>query len=67
MGVAYAFFARGIPNFIGTGWQVDDACARIVRDGSTPGRWGYRSRTDAEIATSPPATIGEALRDARRT
>ncbi|WP_139031292.1 CHAT domain-containing protein, partial [Bradyrhizobium sp. ORS 375] len=27
-GLAQAFFARGVPNFIGAGWQVDDECAR---------------------------------------
>ena len=28
VGLAQAFFARGIPNYIGTAWEVDDACAR---------------------------------------
>src|SRR4029077_11319495 len=67
-GLAQAFFARGIPNFIGTGWQVDDACARECA------RWfyarvlGLRSpdETNGIIGASPPATIGEALREARR-
>jgi CHAT domain len=67
-GLAQAFFARGIPNFIGTGWQVDDACARECA------RWFYAKalglsrpdKTDADIVTSPPATIGYALRDARQ-
>ena len=34
-GLAQAFFARGIPNFIGAGWQVDDACAEECA------RWFY--------------------------
>lgn len=68
VGLAHAFFARGIPNFIGTGWQVDDATARECA------RWfyarvlGLRSpdETNGIIGASPPATIGEALREARR-
>ena len=31
VGLAKAFFARGIPNYIGTAWQVDDACAQEMR------------------------------------
>ena len=34
-GLAQAFFARGIPNFIGAGWAVDDACAEECA------RWFY--------------------------
>jgi CHAT domain len=67
VGVARAFFARGIPNFIGTGWQVDDECARECA------RWFYAralglSRPDSDgeiIGTSPPATISAALLEAR--
>jgi hypothetical protein len=66
-GLAQAFFARGIPNFIGAGWQVDDACAEECA------RWFYArvmglSRPGADggiIGTAPPATIGEALKKAR--
>ena len=68
VGVARAFFARGVPNFIGTGWQVDDACARECA------HWFYArvlglSRPDGDnaiIGTSPPATITESLLEARR-
>jgi hypothetical protein len=63
-GLAQAFFALGIPNFIGTGWPVDDTCARICA------RWFYARvlglRTPDDIGKSAPATIGEALRDARQ-
>lgn len=66
VGLAQAFFARGIPNFIGAGWQVGDesaeTCARRFYDlvlglqrpeqGGTP----YRVK---------PTTIGDALRFAR--
>jgi len=68
VGLALAFFARGIPNFIGAGWEVDDACAFVWA------RWfyarvlGLRNPDDANgvIGTSPPATIGDSLREARR-
>jgi hypothetical protein len=68
VGVARAFFARGIPNFIGTGWRVNDECARECA------RWFYArvlglSRPggdNAIIGTTPPATIGDALFNARR-
>ncbi len=66
-GLAQAFFGRGIPNFIGTGWEVDDACAAECA------RWFYArvlglrspSASTGVIGTAPPATIGEALREAR--
>ena len=66
-GLAQAFFARGIPNFIGAGWQVDDACAEECA------RWFYArvmglsgpSAAGGLIGTAPPATIGEALKKAR--
>jgi len=66
-GLAQAFFARGIPNFIGAGWQVDDACAEECA------RWFYARVMGLSspnvgghlIGTAPPATIGEALKKAR--
>jgi hypothetical protein len=68
VGLAQAFFARGIPNYIGTGWEVDDACAQECA------RWfyarvlGLRDPGDDEvlIGRAPPAIIGEALLKARR-
>src|SRR5262249_53756653 len=67
VGLAQAFFARGIPNYIGTGWQVDDACAR---EGA---RWFYtrvlglrRPGEGAVSGTPPPATIGDSLLKARQ-
>ena len=65
-GLAQAFFARGIPNFIGAGWQVDDACAR------ESARWfyaqvlGLRGPDEADGIADKPATIGKALLEARR-
>jgi hypothetical protein len=66
-GLAQAFFARGIPNFIGAGWEVDDACAEECA------RWFYArvmglsspNTGGSLIGTAPPATIGEALKKAR--
>jgi CHAT domain len=68
VGLAQAFFARGIPNYIGTGWQVDDACARECA------RWFYTrvlglrrpANDDGVIGTAPPATIGASLLKARQ-
>jgi CHAT domain len=69
VGLAQAFFARGIPNYIGTAWEVDDACARECA------RWFYArvlglrnpdNNRDAVIGLAPPATIGDALVEARR-
>jgi hypothetical protein len=63
-GLAQAFFARGIPNFIGAGWKVDDACAEECA------RWFYARllglrAPDASACGTPTLTIGEALRAAR--
>src|SRR5262245_26850596 len=68
VGLAQAFFARGIPNFIGAGWRVDDDCARECA------RWFYARvmglrEPDAAagvIGTAPPATVGDALLEARK-
>jgi hypothetical protein len=68
VGLAQAFFARGIPNYIGTGWQVDDACARECARWFYTSVWGLRRPADSDevIGTAPPATIGESLVEARR-
>ena len=66
-GLAQAFFARGIPNYIGAGWEVDDLCAVECA------RWFYASlmglngpRAGDGIAPSwSEATIGRALKKAR--
>ena len=67
VGLAQAFFARGIPNYIGTAWQVDDATARECA------RWFYArvlglrhpANGDGVIGMAPPATIGDSLKRAR--
>ena len=66
VGLAQAFFARGIQNYIGTGWEVNDRLAAQCA------RYFYRRVLglrlhdgDAVVGTAPPATIGQALADAR--
>jgi len=66
VGLAQAFFARGIPNYIGTGWRVDDDCACECA------RWFYAKLLGlmgpdgkGATGTAPPATIGDALREGR--
>jgi CHAT domain-containing protein len=68
VGLAQAFFGRGIPNFIGTGWQVDDACAAECAKWFYARVMGLRrpSAIADVIGLAPPATIGEALREARK-
>src|SRR5262249_18068779 len=68
VGIAQAFFARGIRNFIGAGWEVDDACALECA------RWFYAQALGLNTpdggggvsGRSPPATIGHSLLQARR-
>jgi hypothetical protein len=59
VGVAQAFFERGIPNYIGTGWEVDDTVALVCA------RRFYTEVLGLDRPESPPATIGVALRKAR--
>ena len=66
-GLAQAFFGRGIPNYIGAGWEVDDDCAVECA------RWFYATLLglngpDAHDGIAPlqsDAMIGRALRTAR--
>jgi CHAT domain len=62
-GLAQAYFARGIPNFIGAGWTVDDNCAEECAKWFYARLMGLRSphAPEPDVAT----TIGEALRAAR--
>jgi CHAT domain/Cytosol aminopeptidase family, N-terminal domain len=68
VGLAQAFFARGIPNYIGAGWQVGDRCARLFAQWFYARILGLESPEPATpvLGTSPPATIGDALLTARR-
>jgi hypothetical protein len=55
-GLAEAFFARGIQNYIGTGWAVDDALAK---------QFAIAFYRTVLANTAPPATLGDALAFAR--
>jgi hypothetical protein len=67
-GLAQAFFGRGIPNYIGAGWEVDDQSAReFARSfyACLMGLTGYE--VDDGIAPSQSdATIGRSLLKARQ-
>lgn len=67
VGLAQAFFARGIPNYIGAGWEVDDACARECARWFYTRMLGLGRPTDGDVLVgrSPPAIIGDSLREAR--
>ena len=62
-----AFFRRGIPNYIGTGWKVDDRIALVCSQYFYAFALGLE-RPDAKARPSRPElveTIAAALRDAR--
>ena len=67
VGLAQAFFARGIPNYIGAGWPVGDAAACQCASWFYARVLGLKElkATGGVNSTAPPATIGEALRNAR--
>jgi hypothetical protein len=60
VGLAQAFFARGIKNYIGAGWAVDDDAARELAVNF------YRQALGRPVPTAPPATLGDSLANARR-
>ena len=63
-GLAQAFFACGIPNFIGAGWAVDDSCAEECARWFYARLFGLRA-PDAYACDTPTQTIGQALKAAR--
>jgi hypothetical protein len=67
VGLAEAFFASGIQNYIGAGWPVDDAAAAkfaqcFYQRALAPSHTALQDR-DKRLET---ATLGEALAEARR-
>jgi hypothetical protein len=67
-GLAQAFFGRGIPNYIGAGWKVDDSCAQQCARSfyaCLMGLTGY-GPDDGVAAGQSDATIGRALQLARK-
>jgi hypothetical protein len=65
VGAAQAFFARGIPNYIGAGWPVDDYWGRVFAEQFYARALGLSTKAGA--AAREPDTIGKALLGARRT
>ena len=63
--MAQAFFARGIPNYIGAGWEVDDDCAVECARWFYACLMGLRGPDEGVSSTQSEATIGRALRAAR--
>jgi CHAT domain-containing protein len=55
--LAQAFFERGVPNYIGSGWPVNDMQASVLADTFYEWVLGGRDR--------PPCSIGIALKEAR--
>jgi hypothetical protein len=69
VGLAHAFFARGIPNYIGTGWAVDDRCACECARAFYCTLLGLKRvrGTANDWVKSAPQSIGAALMAGRRT
>jgi CHAT domain len=66
VGLALAFFARGVPNYIGTGWQVNDDCAAECAREFYCSLLGVKYASDEkEWVKSRPSTIGRALLEGR--
>lgn len=68
VGLAEAFFARGIENYIGAGWLVNDQLAKQFAVRFYSQVLGLRPSLlgDRVVDAAPPATLGEALAEARR-
>lgn len=65
--MAEAFFSRGIENYVGTGWEVDDELARKLAVMFYRNVLGVRRDNDEEPAkTTEIRSIGAALKEARR-
>jgi hypothetical protein len=66
--LAEAFFARGIDNYIGAGWQVSDAQAVIFASQFYLQALGVHIKPDGiELdGAAPPDTLGVALSQARK-
>jgi hypothetical protein len=67
VGLAQAFFARGIQNYVGSGWAVDDALARDFAVRFYEQLLGLREMAEDRKpeVTAPPATLGDSLKTAR--
>lgn len=66
VGMAEAFFTRGVRNYVGTGWAVNDVQARAVAREFYRRVLGVPPRDDPGRApAAPPMVIGRALAEAR--
>ena len=59
-GIAEAFFARGIENYIGAGWQVNDSLAVEFA------RKFYENALSKNVENNKYASLSEALGEARK-
>lgn len=67
VGMAEAFFSRGIENYIGTAWAVDDEVARKIAITFYRQALGvHRESMDAPAVNSEIRSIGAALKEARK-
>ena len=69
MSLAEAFFARGIQNYIGAGWEVNDKQAQDFAAHFYRHALGLLSEAGNGPVTgwAPPNTLGVALQSARRS
>ena len=68
VGLAEAFFARGVENYLGTGWEVNDVQASTFARRFYSAALGLRQAADGTPSVkAPPMTLGDALADARRS
>jgi hypothetical protein len=66
VGLAEAFFARGIQNYIGAGWPVDDRDAAIFAQRFYESALGLPAADTSDEAPLHIATLGESLARARK-
>jgi len=67
VGMAEAFFSRGIENYVGTAWSVDDEIARLLAVSFYRNALGvHRGQDSDDPIQTEIHTIGAALRLARR-
>ncbi len=72
VGLAEAFFARGVCNYIGAGWKIDDVLAKKFATTFYLESLGVRLADTSQVSVrtegkAPPSTLGEALAAARRS
>jgi len=67
VGMAEAFFSRGIENYVGTAWEVEDMAAREMAATFYRNALGVMRAPDSgAVSTIDPQTIGASLKLARK-